>query len=103
VLSHAALCAGLYVTGIFAIRRANPERAVRARLVARLTAMAGLAACVFLVLYLPCLLQALCWGERNQDGNLLTRAYFLETLAQMGSGASVAEHPAVALFLVLAV
>lgn len=103
VLSHAALCAGLYVTGILAIRRANPERAVRARLVARLTAMAGLAACVFLVLYLPCLLQALCWGERNQDGNLLTRAYFLETLAQMGSGASVPEHPAVALFLVLAV
>ena len=98
-LSHAALCLALFVTGLVVIRRRNAVPEVRRALTLRLIMMTALGACAFLILFMPCLLQAICWHGKNQDGNLLTLPYLGETLAEIGSGADALANPSAWLFL----
>ena len=98
-LAHAAICLGLFGVGLAVIWRVNRDVAVRKLLMVRLVVVAALAACAFLVLFLPCLLQAVCWHGRNADGNLLTWDYVSRTVGAVASGEEQAGHVAVLLFL----
>jgi hypothetical protein len=98
-LAHGFLCLGLFGTGMVVIARVNGDPVVRRLLMIRLTVLAALAACVFLILFLPCLLQAVCWHGRNADGNLLTLDYLKRTLGAVSSGEEGIGHAAVLLFL----
>lgn len=84
VVANLAVCTGLFAAGAWLILRGpDPDKLRR---LARLLVVNMLAAALLLVAFLPNLLQALTWGERNDDGNLLTGSYFLRTVAQMVSG-----------------
>ena len=98
-LAHAAICLGFFVVGLVAIWRVNGDAGVRRLLMVRLVVVAGLAACAFLLLFLPCLLQAVCWHGRNGDGNLLTWDYLGRTVGAVASGEEKAGPVAVLLFL----
>jgi hypothetical protein len=98
-LAHAAICLGFFVAGLAVIWRVNGDVAVRKMLMVRMVVVAGLAACAFLVLFLPCLLQAVCWHGRNADGNLMTWDYFGRTAGAVASGDERPGHVAVLLFL----
>ncbi|MDB6070402.1 MAG: hypothetical protein JWL81_1573, partial [Verrucomicrobiales bacterium] len=73
VVAHLAVCAGLCAAVAWLILRSkSPDKFQK---LARLLVINALAAAFLLVAFLPNLLQALTWGERNDDGNLLTGSY----------------------------
>lgn len=84
VLSHLTVCAGLFLAATVLIHR-GPSGEKR-RVYAQLLVVNAVAAGLFLVAFLPNLLQAVTWGDRNDDGNLLTGSYFLRTLSQLAAG-----------------
>ena len=84
VLAHLAVCAGLFGAAAWLILRRGGEG--KARQLARLVIINAVAAALLLVAFLPNLLQAATWGERNDDGNLLTAGYLLRTLTQAAAG-----------------
>ncbi|MGI8604507.1 MAG: hypothetical protein ACR2OZ_16160 [Verrucomicrobiales bacterium] len=84
-LLSAWICAAFAAAAAIVIWRQFPS-AIRRSALLRLLAMNVVGAMVFLQLFLPNLLQALEWGERNQDGNALDWNYFLTTLSQLCFG-----------------
>ena len=84
VVAHLAVCAGLFMAAAWLILRR--QSGPRGRQLARLVVINAVAAALLLVAFLPNLLQAMTWGERNDDGNLLTGFYFLRTVTQVASG-----------------
>jgi hypothetical protein len=52
----------------------------------RLMAVSAVAAGIYLVLMLPCLIQVSTWGDRNQDSNHLTLKYAADSLRQICYG-----------------
>lgn len=84
VLAHLAVCAGLFGAAVWLILRRGGDG--KGRQLARLLVINAVAAAFLLVAFLPNLLQAATWGERNDDGNLLTPDYFLRTLTQVAAG-----------------
>jgi hypothetical protein len=83
------VCLALCATGIWWIWR-QYEGSDRWRLLARLVAVQVAGAMLFFQLFLPNLLQATRWGEKNQDGRLLDGTVLVDTLTQIGVG-----HPQV--------
>jgi len=84
VLANLAICAALFTTALCLISFGKgPDKG---RQVARLVCLNLVAACLLLTAFLPNLLQAMTWGGRNDDGNLLTGSYFLRTLCQITAG-----------------
>ncbi len=79
------VCAGLFAAGAWLLWRRGPA-VDRWRRLARLVAVNAAGAGLFAQLFLPNLLQATQWGEKNQDGNLLTWDYFKTTLSQLAFG-----------------
>lgn len=79
------VCLSLCATGVWWIWRGYAG-VDRWRRLARLVAVQVAGAMVFLALFLPNLLQALQWGEKNQDGRLLDGVVFLDTVAQVAAG-----------------
>ncbi len=84
VLAHLAVCAGLFAAAVWLILRRGGDG--KGRQLARLVIINAVAAALLLVAFLPNLLQAATWGERNDDGNLLTADYLLRTLTQIVAG-----------------
>jgi len=95
------VCLSLCATGVWWIWRGF-EGAGRWRRLARLVAVQTVGAMIFLALFLPNLLQAMQWGEKNQDGRLLDGVVFLDTVAQVAAGPSGWGWAGVALVLVVA-
>lgn len=84
VVANLASCAALFAVGVWLIRRgAGPDKK---RQFARLVVINSIAAALLLIAMLPNLMQAVTWGNRNEDGNLLTGSYFVKTLTQLVSG-----------------
>ncbi len=83
-LAHVSLCAVLAIAALWLIRRGPAGN--RGRLAGQWLVIHLTAAAVFLAAFLPNALQALTWGERNEDGNLLTASYLVRTLSQIASG-----------------
>lgn len=84
VLANTAVCAALFITAVCLTSFGpGPEKG---RQIARLVVVNIAAASLLLVAFLPNLMQVLTWGERNDDGNLLTGSYFLRTLSQITAG-----------------
>lgn len=80
-----AAAAGLFIAAVVLVRRSwLPGR--RTAPMARLFAVNGIAAGLWLLAFLPCLLQVLRWGERNQDGNVLDGGYLWRTITQITFG-----------------
>jgi hypothetical protein len=79
------VCLALCATGVWWIWRqhTSPDRWRR---LARLVAVQVAGAMVFFQLFLPNLLQAARWGEKNQDGRLLDGPVLLDTLTQVAVG-----------------
>ena len=79
------VCLALCATGIWWIwsRHTGPDRWRR---LARLAAVQVAGAMVFFQLFLPNLLQATRWGEKNQDGRLLDGPVLYDTLTQAAVG-----------------
>lgn len=84
VVAHFTLCAALFGAAAWLIWR-GPSVG-RGRLLAQLLIINLTAAVLLMVVFLPNLLQALTWGERNDDGNFLTAPYLLRTLTQIAAG-----------------
>lgn len=84
VVSHLSVCLSLVVAAGLLIWKGPSNE--KGRLFAQLLVVNAVAAGLLLVAFLPNLLQALTWGERNDDGNLLTGTYFLRTISQMAAG-----------------
>ena len=84
VVAHVSICGALFASAVWLIGSGPPGN--RGRQFAQLLIINSLAAALLLTAYLPNLLQAMTWGERNDDGNLLTGAYFLRTLSQAAAG-----------------
>lgn len=84
VVSHLTVCAGLFAAACVLIFRGDFRE--KGRVFAQLVVVNAVAAGLLLVAFLPNLLQAVTWGERNDDGNLLTGSYFLRTLSQLAAG-----------------
>ncbi len=84
VLSHFSLALALAAAATWLIyRQPGPDRSRR---LAQWGLINLIAAALLLVAFLPNLLQAATWGQRNDDGNLLTPAYLLRTLSQVLAG-----------------
>ena len=84
VFAHVSICAALFVAAAWLIRRGPPGD--RNRQFAQLLVINLTAAALLLTAFLPNLLQVMTWGERNDDGNLLTGSYLLRTLSQIAAG-----------------
>jgi len=84
VVANLAVCASLFTVAAVLILRGNASQ--KGRNLARLTVINLIAAALLLVAFLPNLMQAMTWGERNDDGNLLTGPYFIRTLTQIIAG-----------------
>jgi hypothetical protein len=81
------VCLALCATGVWWIWRQH-EGADRWRRLARLVAVQVAGAMLFFQLFLPNLLQATRWGEKNQDGRLLDGTVLVDTLTQVAVGHS---------------
>jgi hypothetical protein len=79
------VCAALAATAAWWIWR-NLDGTARRRELCRLLVVNLAAAGLFLQLFLPNILQALDWGERNRDGSVLDWRYLAETLTQIAAG-----------------
>jgi hypothetical protein len=79
------VCLALCATGVWWIWRqhSGPDRWRR---LARLAAVQVAGAMLFFQLFLPNLLQAARWGEKNQDGRLLDGVTLVDTLTQVAVG-----------------
>jgi hypothetical protein len=84
VVANLAWCASLFAVAVWLLLTGSSP--LKRHQVTRLLVINGIAASLLMVAFLPNLLQAMTWGERNDDGNLLTGAYFIKTLTQMASG-----------------
>lgn len=84
VLAHVAICTALFVAAVWLIRRGPSGH--RGRLFTQLLVINTMAAASLLMAFLPNLLQAMTWGGRNDDGNLLTGSYLIRTLSQIAAG-----------------
>ena len=84
VVAHVTICAALFAAAAWLIR--SGPAGGRARRFAQLLVINLMAAALLLTAFLPNLLQSMKWGERNDDGNLLTAPYFLRTLTQITAG-----------------
>lgn len=78
------VCLALCATGIWWISRGHTG-AARGRRLARLVAVQVAGAMVFFQLFLPNLLQALRWGEKNQDGQVLDASLLWSTLTEVAA------------------
>ncbi len=83
-LAHFLPCAGLVTVCIVFLHRHQGGDA--GHLIRRLLMICLVASGLFLVLFLPCLLQSLRWQGRNADDNLLTTRYLQETLMHAAFG-----------------
>ena len=92
VVANLAVCASLFAIAVW-LTATGPALQKRQQL-ARLVVINLIAAVLLMVAFLPNLLQAVTWGERNDDGNLLTGTYFIKTLTQMASGMEPPPGPA---------
>ncbi len=95
------VCLSLCVAGVWWIVRRHAG-AERWRRLARLAAVQAAGAMLFLQLFLPNLLQATRWGEKNQDGRLLDGPVLLDTLTQVAVGSASVIPAFVVLILAMA-
>lgn len=85
VVANLPVCLGLFGAALLTLFRTAPPGS-RGHLVTRLVVMNVVAAGALLLAFLPNLLQAATWHERNDDGNRLTAAYIHRTISQMLAG-----------------
>lgn len=80
------VCAALTSAGALLLWRTTRERREQWVRLLRLGAVNAWGAALLAILLLPCLVQVAHWADRNQDRNILTWQYFLETAGQATLG-----------------